>query len=297
MGFGGVFEKYVSTQDMPHASGTIPHGGIVVRGSGWATQIRGEIEVAHGSARAAKSTEARDDVFAALRQRFATDLRHVGQEGSTLVSLQEKTGSWKMLPLPRSEVDAFVLVFDDVAVADQVLREASDVGVGSATWSTAGSGSVSSVPRPITEFLEDYAALPEAQQLELRIKREVLAKPFAKGLSYVENETRQSFCFTGHYGKVMHKSSGSLLHMRSDKPLDRDNPEASFGDVRFFSPKEILNLLGFPASYQVPVDMALKHRYKCVGNSIAVTVCSELLEVLLLGKDPSRLRFLNQNRG
>merc|ERR1712232_634623 len=93
-----------------------------------------------------------------------------------------------------------------------------------------------------------------------------------------------SFCFTGHYGKVLHKSSGSLLHVPADDrpPLNRLAPEGAHGGVRFFSPKEILNMLGFPATFYLPADMALKHRYKVVGNSIAVSVASQLLRLLLL---------------
>merc|ERR1712129_34759 len=52
--------------------------------------------------------------------------------------------------------------------------------------------------------------------------RNVLEKPFAEGLSYVQSSDRASFCFTGHYGKVIHKSSGSLLHL-AGTALDRKN--------------------------------------------------------------------------
>merc|ERR1712232_1174278 len=95
-----------------------------------------------------------------------------------------------------------------------------------------------------------------------------------------------SFCFTGHYGKVLHKSSGSLLHLPANDrpPLNRLAPEGAHGGVRFFSPKEILNMLGFPADFTLPTDMALKHRYKVVGNSIAVSVATQLLCLLLLNE-------------
>ena len=116
----------------------------------------------------------------------------------------------------------------------------------------------------------------------------MLQKGFAKGLSYVTPGDQQSFCFTGHYGKVLHKSSGSLLCLPAggSEDFDKSDPTALHGRVRFFSPKEILNILGFPRDFRMPGgEMDIKHRYKAVGNSIAVTVASELCRVLLLGEE------------
>merc|ERR1712129_364696 len=124
--------------------------------------------------------------------------------------------------------------------------------------------------------------------------RNVLEKPFAEGLSYVQSSDRASFCFTGHYGKVIHKSSGSLLHL-AGTALDRKNVAGAFGNVRFFSPREILNIFGFPRDFLLPLEMPLKHRYKVVGNSIAVTVTSALLRWLLLGEGGTRLASLEQD--
>merc|ERR1712194_149236 len=142
----------------------------------------------------------------------------------------------------------------------------------------------------------EEGSMTDAERAELIVSQTVLEKPFARGLSYVEPRDTQSFCFTGHYGKVLHKSSGSMFHLPSDGgvPLDRNNPATVFGAVRFFAPKEILNLLGFQKPFTLPKEMHLKHRYKVVGNSIAVTVCSELLRLLLLGRDDVNLGLLEQ---
>merc|ERR1712232_918243 len=95
---------------------------------------------------------------------------------------------------------------------------------------------------------------------------------------------------------------GSLLHTRrplpvediEDSKLDRANPAGAYGAVRFFSPKEICNLLGFPMDFLLPREMKLQHRYKVVGNSIAVSVATELLRFLLLGESEKRLRCCEQ---
>eukprot|EP00913_Durusdinium_trenchii_P020751 g19491.t1 len=114
----------------------------------------------------------------------------------------------------------------------------------------------------------------------------MLSRPYAPGLSYVGRKDLWSFCFTGHYGKVMHKSSGSLLYL-ADEPVDRSALPKSVG-------LEILNFLGFPESYKLPRDMELKHRYKVVGNSIAVSVASELLRLLLRGEGAERIKALEE---
>jgi len=138
------------------------------------------------------------------------------------------------------------------------------------------------------EYIED---LPAAERKELEVPREILGKPFAQGLSYAQPHDVRTFCFTGHYGKVWHKSSGSLLFQSAPwaPRLDKTALARAHGAVRLFSPKEILNVLGFPASFVVPPSLQLRHRYKAVGNSIAVTVAARLLRVLLLGEDETCL--------
>lgn len=190
-----------------------------------------------------------------------------------------------LLPLPRGEPDAVLLVFEAERAAGQRLLDdvASLGGTPGAEW--LSSEDTVAGGRRIAEFLED--SLPAEAWAELEVPREVLAKDFARGLSYVGRGDTQSFCFTGHYGQVLHKASGSLLHLpASGAPeLDRANPLASHGAVRFFSPKEILNLLGYPASFRLPPGLSLRHRYKAVGNAVAVTVAATLLQTLLLGED------------
>merc|ERR1712113_690097 len=45
--FAGAWEKCASPEDSCGVSGTIPHGGLLVRGNDWSAQIRSEIESAH----------------------------------------------------------------------------------------------------------------------------------------------------------------------------------------------------------------------------------------------------------
>jgi tRNA (cytosine38-C5)-methyltransferase len=53
------------------------------------------------------------------------------------------------------------------------------------------------------------------------------------------------------------------------------------GRIRLFSPKEVLNLMGFPRMFAFPPGGTLRHRWKQVGNSISVTVVTALVDYLL----------------
>jgi site-specific DNA-cytosine methylase len=47
--------------------------------------------------------------------------------------------------------------------------------------------------------------------------------------------------------------------------------------IRYFTPRELLNLFGFPQDYRFPPQITKKKQYELIGNSINVTVVSYLL--------------------
>ena len=53
-------------------------------------------------------------------------------------------------------------------------------------------------------------------------------------------------------------------------------------ELRFFTPREIANLMCFPHDFKFPSDLADKHIYKLLGNSVNVLVITNLLRHLLL---------------
>eukprot|EP00439_Symbiodinium_sp_Y106_P047889 s446_g6.t1 len=224
----------------PRLAGAMPPGALA-RGP-WARERRIALEAAHAQARQSPRREDKEAIFADARRAFVRALR---------------TEAWKLLPLPKDDPEALLVVFD------------TDGSVG-----TLATQSV----RCVGEFLET----PTPEELsEILLSAATLSRPFAPGLSYVHAKDLRTFCFTGHYGKVLHKSSGSLLLTSED----------GVGQAYLF---EILNFLGFPRSYSLPPEMALRHRYKVVGNSIAVTVASELLRLLLLGQGAADLAQMEQ---
>eukprot|EP00597_Dinobryon_sp_UTEXLB2267_P001014 CAMPEP_0170066716 /NCGR_PEP_ID=MMETSP0019_2-20121128/6312_1 /TAXON_ID=98059 /ORGANISM="Dinobryon sp., Strain UTEXLB2267" /LENGTH=480 /DNA_ID=CAMNT_0010273881 /DNA_START=843 /DNA_END=2282 /DNA_ORIENTATION=+ len=52
------------------------------------------------------------------------------------------------------------------------------------------------------------------------------------------------------------------------------------GQVRLFDPDELLALSGFPVTFSWPENIALKHRFACIGNSINVRVVSAVMKCL-----------------
>ncbi|XP_024650638.2 tRNA (cytosine(38)-C(5))-methyltransferase isoform X7 [Macaca nemestrina] len=50
--------------------------------------------------------------------------------------------------------------------------------------------------------------------------------------------------------------------------------------LRYFTPKEIANLLGFPPEFGFPEKITMKQRYRLLGNSLNVHVVAKLIKIL-----------------
>lgn len=72
-------------------------------------------------------------------------------------------------------------------------------------------------------------------------------------------------CFTSAYGKSPVKSGSYLVES---------------GGVRRFSPREILRLLGFPESFELPGSYPLRTLWKLIGNSLSIHVVEQAVGVL-----------------
>jgi site-specific DNA-cytosine methylase len=55
---------------------------------------------------------------------------------------------------------------------------------------------------------------------------------------------------------------------------------AVLGQVRLFTPEEMLALSGFPHDFAFPPDMPLRHRFQCIGNSVNVRVVQAVMQCL-----------------
>ena len=72
-------------------------------------------------------------------------------------------------------------------------------------------------------------------------------------------------CFTSAYGRSPVKS-GSYL--------------ATAGGVRRFSPAEVLRLLGFPASFELPPGLRRENAWRLAGNSLSVPAVRSVLAAI-----------------
>lgn len=113
---------------------------------------------------------------------------------------------------------------------------------------------------PLRDFLdaEDSA--------ELQVPGELLAR-YEHAIDIVDADDPDAVAatFTSAYGRSPVRA-GSYLRRNSI--------------VRHFSPNEILSLLGFPASYRLPPDLARANAWRLVGNSLSITVVRQVVSAL-----------------
>ena len=156
--------------------------------------------------------------------------------------------------------------------------------------------------RVVQDYVDHY--LTTLKDLEPYIVPDsVLEKDWAQDLGIVAGADTATRCFTAGYGRILSKATGSVLLFRhlSDNtpttdlplenpaqqraiahdPIDRSDMTKYSGQLRRFSPVELLALFGFPSWFTFPSDIPLEHHYKLIGNSINVSVVADLLRELL----------------
>jgi DNA (cytosine-5)-methyltransferase 1/tRNA (cytosine38-C5)-methyltransferase len=120
--------------------------------------------------------------------------------------------------------------------------------------------------RPLAEFID--TANDATTQLRLNHS---LASRYFDSLNIIERSDAEAkaICFTSGYAQSM-RTSGSFIRL----------PD---GELRRFSPLEILKLLGFPAGFSFPPEMSLSCQFRLAGNSIEIKVLREVIKHLLRG--------------
>ncbi|XP_057239347.1 tRNA (cytosine(38)-C(5))-methyltransferase isoform X2 [Malurus melanocephalus] len=111
-------------------------------------------------------------------------------------------------------------------------------------------------------------------------------------LDIVKPTCRRSTCFTKGYGHYV-EGTGSVLQTAVDVQLESvfkhidELPEAeklmklSTLKLRYFTPREIANLHGFPSEFGFPEKVTIKQCYRLLGNSLNVHVVAKLISILL----------------
>ncbi|XP_023561203.1 tRNA (cytosine(38)-C(5))-methyltransferase isoform X1 [Octodon degus] len=110
-------------------------------------------------------------------------------------------------------------------------------------------------------------------------------------LDIVKPACRRSTCFTKGYGSYV-EGTGSVLQTAEDVqietiyksltslPEEEQITKLSMLKLRYFTPKEIANLLGFPPEFGFPKKITTKQCYRLLGNSLNVHVVAKLIKIL-----------------
>ncbi|XP_051465376.1 tRNA (cytosine(38)-C(5))-methyltransferase isoform X1 [Apus apus] len=139
----------------------------------------------------------------------------------------------------------------------------------------------------LKDFLEEESE--EMSQYSLPTKS-ILRYAFL--LDIVKPTCRRSTCFTKGYGHYV-EGTGSVLQTAVDVELEsvfkhiEELPEEeklmkwSTLKLRYFTPREIANLHGFPLEFGFPDKITIKQCYRLLGNSLNVHVVAKLISILV----------------
>ncbi|RUS32285.1 S-adenosyl-L-methionine-dependent methyltransferase, partial [Jimgerdemannia flammicorona] len=135
---------------------------------------------------------------------------------------------------------------------------------------------------------------------------------YGRTFDIVKPPSRRSCCFTKGYHHYV-EATGSILQMAEDLDtattfniydtllqrqattflVSEPSPASSSPPppeavallhtlrLRYFTPREVANLMGFPPEFGFPESINLKQRYRVLGNSISVRVVAELMRYLI----------------
>ncbi|XP_073437981.1 tRNA (cytosine(38)-C(5))-methyltransferase isoform X3 [Dendrobates tinctorius] len=115
---------------------------------------------------------------------------------------------------------------------------------------------------------------------------------YALILDIVKPACRRSTCFTKGYGHYV-EGTGSILQAATDVEIssayesletlcdEEKLAKLSTLKLRYFTPREIANLHGFPAQFDFPDKITTKQRYRLLGNSLNVHIVAKLISLLL----------------
>ncbi|NWW52552.1 TRDMT methyltransferase, partial [Pedionomus torquatus] len=141
------------------------------------------------------------------------------------------------------------------------------------------------------QMLKDYLEDENEEMSQYFLPPKSLLR-YAFLLDIVKPTCRRSTCFTKGYGHYV-EGTGSVLQTAVDVQLEsvfkhmEELPEEeklmklSALRLRYFTPREIANLHGFPLEFGFPDKVTIKQCYRLLGNSLNVQVVAKLISLLL----------------
>uniref|UniRef100_A0A7N8XVQ5 tRNA (cytosine(38)-C(5))-methyltransferase n=1 Tax=Mastacembelus armatus TaxID=205130 RepID=A0A7N8XVQ5_9TELE len=136
--------------------------------------------------------------------------------------------------------------------------------------------------RQIQDYLEPQSEI----NMELYLLPPKTLLRYALLMDIVQPTCRRSTCFTKGYGRYV-EGTGSVLQCSEETEvsltelLNEPIPRLLKLKLRYFTPREVANLMGFPQSFSFPAQVPTKQQYKVLGNSLNVVVVAKLLRQIL----------------
>jgi len=120
--------------------------------------------------------------------------------------------------------------------------------------------------KPIERYLEQNVLTVKDYALPKNVIERYLSV-----MDIVTPHSKASTCFTKSYAKYV-EGTGSILSISKSV----DEPQ-----LRYFTPREVANLMGFPKTFQFPESLSRQQKYRLLGNSLNVLVVAHLLSILI----------------
>lgn len=139
--------------------------------------------------------------------------------------------------------------------------------------------------------LQDFLQEDEEDMDQYLLSSKTLLR-YALLMDVVQPSSRRSVCFTKGYGHYV-EGTGSVLQSCVDVELERvfKNLELLSEEdrlkqllqlkLRYFTAREIANLMGFPDDFTFPKHISVKQQYRVLGNSLNVHVVSHLIRLMI----------------
>ncbi|XP_053206012.1 tRNA (cytosine(38)-C(5))-methyltransferase-like [Panonychus citri] len=144
---------------------------------------------------------------------------------------------------------------------------------------------INNEPIRIKKFLQYDPNDEQYNQLiynQFNVPKNIVDK-YLPAMDIVNMESVKSCCFTRSYGTLI-TGTGSLLNISPDKQSTGNQFNKTINcdlKLRYFTPREVANLMCFPDNFKFPTNLTNKQCYKLLGNSINIKVVSFLFKILL----------------
>ena len=152
------------------------------------------------------------------------------------------------------------------------------------------------IPSDYGSQISSYLLSPSDDELSSYLVPDKILQKYAIAMDIVQPSSTHSCCFTKAYGNYALGTGSVLQHSLDSNELAKAFEEYSKlqGEgkmeeaveclrklnLRYFAPKEVANLMCFPAEFDFPSSLSRTQCYKVMGNSLNVHVVAVLMMYL-----------------